>query len=115
MTVRCWSDANPPPTYNWYKVIKTFVGTYERERLGGDSTSGLLKLAHIDRNDTAQYICEAFNRPNRLIPYKVVKKTKEVKVTVIFGPRQTNFTVNRRNYTYREVKYRLSSYLVLLW
>ena len=63
MTVPCYSDANPPALYSWYRTEKTENG--DRERLLVDKkTDGNLRLFNITSNDTARYTCVASNRPN---------------------------------------------------
>ena len=63
MTVPCYSDANPPALYSWYRTEKTQNG--DRERLLFDKkTDGNLRLFNITSNDTARYTCVASNRPN---------------------------------------------------
>ena len=64
VTVRCYSDAVPAPTYSWYRKYKDFRGQVREEKIGDDNNSGLMTLHNVMINDTGEYKCVASNKPN---------------------------------------------------
>ena len=83
MTVRCFSDAVPPPFYSWYRKFKDFRGQFREEKIGEDNKSGELTLPNIMINETGEYKCIAFNYPDLDKPAQVYSKQDTMKIKVI--------------------------------
>jgi Immunoglobulin I-set domain. len=83
VTVRCFSDAVPRPTYSWSRKYKDFRGQNREEKIGDDNESGLLTLHNIMINETGEYKCIATNYPNIKKPSQSYSKQDTVNIKVI--------------------------------
>lgn len=65
LSVRCRSDANPPPSYTWQKKTKDqATGATRFVTILEGSYTGFLHLNDLTTNDTGEYKCVAVNYPN---------------------------------------------------
>ena len=83
VTIKCYSDAVPAATYSWFRRYKDLRGQVREEKLGDDNQSGELTLYNVKVNDTGDYKCLAFNRPDPKLPNSMYTKHSEMKLKVL--------------------------------
>lgn len=81
ITVKCVSQANPPATYKWTKLVE-FNGLTKEENIGEESRMGELTLYSAFINDTGKYKCSAFNFPNPNKPKEKYGAYKTITIKV---------------------------------
>ena len=82
MTVSCYSDANPPAVYSWYRIKQRQFGGEDVTQLVYKNLNGALSLYNVSPNDTARYKCIAMNTPNDIDTTKEEKSERIVNIIV---------------------------------
>lgn len=83
VTIKCYSDAVPAATYSWFRRYKDFRGQVREEKLGDDNKSGELTLYNVQRNNSGEYKCLAFNYPDPKFPNSLHPKNDVMMLKVL--------------------------------